>query len=81
MPSDFKTFSLQSLNLSEEELSIREVDFIDIVNDPIESKHYKEEEVSLGHLPLISHKVEAITKTGLTLRKLAHAINRYFFTF
>lgn len=32
------------LNLSDEELSIREVDFIDIVNDPLDPKHYKVEE-------------------------------------
>ena len=35
-------------------MSIREVDFIDIVNDPIEPKHYKEEEVSKSFLPLIT---------------------------
>lgn len=32
------------LNLTEEELSVREVDFIDIVNDPIDESKYKEEE-------------------------------------
>ena len=73
MLNDLETFSLQSLNLSEEELSIREVDFIDIVNDPIESKHYKEEEVSQGYLPLINHKVEAITKTRTQLFKASLA--------
>jgi len=35
----------QSLKLSEEELSQREVDFIDIVNDPIDERYYKEAEV------------------------------------
>ena len=45
-------FLFQCLNLSEEELSIREVDFIDIVNDPLDPKHYKVEEVSLGYFPL-----------------------------
>lgn len=32
------------LNLSEEDLAVREVDFIDIVNDPLDEHKYKEEE-------------------------------------
>lgn len=36
----------QCLNLTEEELSVREVDFVDIVNDPIDESKYKESEVS-----------------------------------
>jgi hypothetical protein len=33
------------MNLNEEELSSREVDFIDIAHDEYPEKHYKEEEV------------------------------------
>lgn len=35
----------QCLNLEEEDLSQREVDFIDIVNDPVDESRYKESEV------------------------------------
>jgi len=41
-------FLLQCLNLSEEDLAVREVDFIDIVQDPIDPAKYKEEEVSIS---------------------------------
>lgn len=37
---------LQCLNLTEEELSLREVDFIDIANDALDESKYKEEEVT-----------------------------------
>lgn len=40
----------QCLHLKEEELSVREVDFIDIVNDPIDESKYKEEEVGVSEV-------------------------------
>lgn len=43
---DFE-FLCQCLNLSEDEMEKREVDYIDIVNDPLPPKHFKESEVSL----------------------------------
>lgn len=54
----------QCLNLTKEELSQREVDFIDIVNDPIDESKYKEEEVSfsISEIMSVSHHISLYTQ-------------------
>lgn len=40
-------YVFQCLNMEEEELKNRTVDRVDILTDPVDEKHYKEEEVRL----------------------------------
>ena len=40
-------YVFQCLNMEEEELKRRVVDRVDILTDPVDDKHYKEEEVRL----------------------------------
>ena len=44
---------LQCLNLPEDQLQQRDVDFVDIAYDAVPPKHYKEEEVTISYNTVI----------------------------